>query len=182
MNKALKYGLFLCILGIIVGCLLALVNYVTKDRIAAIEQEKVFSVLNEFDDSSEWADVSANLNDGITAIYKNNDNVYAYKTLTYGYGNGEMVVITFIKDNEIKKVMIVSTSGQTKGVGSQVEDASYLNVFTDKNISEYANKSAMDHSNKDVDVISGATYSSRSIVDAVILASTHYGSEVQNNG
>ena len=173
MKKPVKYALFLGTLGLIVGLLLALVNMVTKPYIKANEDNKVKDALNSYIQSDNWQEVKSDE----AIIYKlNQDNktIYAIKTSGKGYNSGEIVIMTFISDNKIDKINLVSMNGQTSGIGTQISKEEYLDSFIGKSIDVYANDNALDHKKGDVDVISGATYSSRGLLDALIKACNSY--------
>ncbi|MBQ7276290.1 MAG: FMN-binding protein [Bacilli bacterium] len=182
-QKAIKYGIFLCVLGIIVGVLLSVVNAITKPVIDNYEKEKVNNLLLDYNDTYDWND--SDITDSIENLHPQILNVYAgklngeevvrvYKVQTTGYSSGAIVSMIYIENNKIMKVSIVSTTSQTKGVGSKVEDLSYLKIYEGKSCSEYNNDVAQNHNNKSVDVISGATVSSRGVISAVIIACTEH--------
>ena len=178
-EKAIKYGLFLCVLGIVVGVLLSVVNAITKPVIENFEKEKVQALLNEYNSDYDWSD--CDITDTIPDLNPQILNVYAgkvdgievvrvYKVQTTGYSSGAIVSMIYIENNTIMKVSLVSLQSQTKGVGSKIEDESYLKVYEGKKCSEYKNDLAQNHNSKSVDVISGATISSRGVISAVIIA------------
>src|SRR5690554_8101924 len=100
MNKTLKYGLFLLVLGVIVAGLLAIVNSITAPIIAENQLREVLPMLEEIDeDSDEFKDVTENYDDlplsinKIFAGYKDGkDNTIIYWTSTIGYGGGEVKI------------------------------------------------------------------------------------------
>ena len=183
VKKAIKYGLILCILGVLVGTLLSIVNAVTKPRIDKIEENKVMNLLKSYNENYDWNDYDItsqvkNKDDQISNVYVGRvdgvEKVRIYKVQTTGYSSGAIITLIFIEENVIKKVSIVSASGQTKGVGSKVEDDKYLDIYIGKQCSEYNNDLATNHNSKSVDVISGATVSSRGVITAVIIACTQH--------
>ncbi|NLH54698.1 MAG: hypothetical protein GX482_04225, partial [Acholeplasmataceae bacterium] len=76
MNKTIRYALFLLVLGIIAGGLLAVVNSFTAPIIEERQREAVMEALNEHFDYPEYSldrsDEYTDLTSEITAIY------YAY--------------------------------------------------------------------------------------------------------
>lgn len=181
MPKALKYGLFLGVLGIIVGALLGLVNFITKPIIEKAELEKVVSTLNAVNSNYTWEESSI---DGVYRVGKdNNGNIqmYVYKTSTRGYKSGNLEIMTFIQNDKISKVVLLSMSDQTKGIGTQISNDTYLEGFVGKDVSDYYNtlSSTYNSKNNQVEIISGATYSSRGVVDALIIASNNYVNNVK---
>lgn len=183
MPKAVKYGLFLGILGLIVGLLLAFVNSITAPIIEAQGLAKVEETLNLVNDSYTWSksDVSDNNVDGCYIGKDTNGNIqmYAYQTTTTGYKSGEIVIMTFIQNDEIIKVVLISMTDQTKGIGTQIENETYLTHFEGSAVTKYYNTSANDYTSSNVDVISGATYSSRAVISGIILACNEYMNRVR---
>lgn len=184
MPKPVKYGLFLGVLGIIVGALLALVNYVTAPIIKEQELKKITETLNLVNDSYEWTlgETDNSLIDGVYLGKDENGDImmYAYKTTTLGYKSGEIAIMTFIQNDKIVKVVLISMKDQTKGIGTQIENETYLDTFIGKDVSEYQNDTSSSHTKNDIDVISGATYSSRGVIDGVIRACDEYKQGGQN--
>ena len=175
MPKAVKYGIFLGVLGIIVGILLGLVNHITKPIIEKAEAQKVVDSLNEVNNTYTWEESDI---DNVYRVGKDSDGnikMYVFKTNTKGYKSGELEILTFIYDDKIENVVILKMSDQTKGIGTKIADEDYLKSFVGKDVNDYYKKSSTNFNNKNsVDVISGATYSSRGLIEALIIASNNY--------
>ncbi len=180
MPKAVKYGLFLGVLGIIVGLLLGLVNFITKPIIAKAEEEKIVSALNEVNSSYQW--VASDI-DNVYRVGTDNEGnieVYVFKTSTKGYKSGELQILTFIASDKIQEVVILKMTDQTKGIGTKIANEDYLAGFKDRSVFDFYGKANTDFSSRtSVDVISGATYSSRGLVEALIIASNYYVNNVK---
>ena len=175
MPKALKYGIFLGSLGIIIGALLGIVNYITKPIIEKTEKNKIVESLNAVNNTYTWEESEIENVYQVGKDESGNIQMYVYKTTTNGYKSGEIEILTFIKNDLIEKVVILSASDQTKGIGTQIESDDYLNSFVGKSVEEYYNKDISKYNNKNsVDVISGATYSSKAVIEALIKASNYY--------
>ena len=102
MNKPLKYSIFLTVLGIIAGFLLAFVNSITAPVIEARKKEEVIKALQEHFDYQDFS-VSkiANYNDKtITDIFFAFDNnklaAVIYQTKASGY-QSDVVALVSIK-------------------------------------------------------------------------------------
>ena len=175
MPKAVKYGIFLGVLGIIVGCLLGLVNHITKPIIEKAEAQKVIDSLNAVNNTYTWQESDI---DGVYRVGCDEDGnikMYVFKTTTKGYKSGDLEILTFIYDDKIADVVILKMSDQTKGIGTKIADSDYLKSFVGKDVKDYYQKSSTSFNNKNsVDVISGATYSSRGLIEALIIASNNY--------
>ncbi len=188
MNKSVKYALFLIILGIICAGILAIVNAWTSPIINKKKLEKVIETLEKVDNVNEWEDITdinkQTLSEGITALYiaKDKDNkeekTIAYNIITNGYNNGEINTLVFIdiSSNKIIKVDITYAYNQTKDIGSKIMEDSYLSIFNNVKISTYVNDSIYNHNSNSSDIISGATTSSRAVIEAVIITANHYSS------
>ncbi|MBP5408169.1 MAG: FMN-binding protein [Bacilli bacterium] len=180
MPKAVKYGLFLGVLGIIVGTLLGLVNFITKPIIKKTEEAKVVASLNSVNDQYTWKESE------IQDVYRvgldeNNEiKMYVFKTTTKGYKSGDLEIMVFIADDKIEEIVILKMTDQTKGIGTKISDEEYLNSFKGRSVDEFYNKQSADYNNKNsIDVISGATYSSRGLLQALIYASNTYVNNVK---
>ena len=180
MPKAVKYGLFLGVLGIIVGLLLGLVNFITKPIIAKAEEEKVVKALNEVNSSYTWIESDI---DNVYRVGTDNDgnkHVYVFKTSTKGYKSGELQILTFIANDEIQEVVILKMTDQTKGIGTKIANQDYLDAYKGRSVYDFYGKASTEFSPRtSVDVISGATYSSRGLIEALIIASNYYVNNVK---
>lgn len=186
MNKTIKYTLFMVVLGVIISFSLAFVNEITYPIIEEQKIEKVKESLLEVDNVNEWETYSNMINisndEYIEEVYvsKNSNNelqYIAYLTNTKGYSNGKIESIIFIDNinKKIKKVKIISIENQTKGIGSLIlDDPNYVKSFENKSVDKYVNDSVNNHNSESSDVISGATISSRGVIQAVISACNNY--------
>lgn len=188
MNKYLKYFLLMIIVGFIFSSLLAIINEITYPIIENNKIEKIKTILEKVDNSNKWITGSDNINIGddeyiddvfISVDENNNIIIIAYLLTTKGYANGNIELIVFINNtkNIINGVEIINIENQTKGVGSLiVDDENYVKVFNNQNVSKYINDNINNHNSESVDIISGATISSRAVVQGVITACNNYKS------
>lgn len=186
MNNTIKYTLFMIILGVVVSFLLAIVNEITYPIIEEQKLAKVQKSLLEVDSENKWMSGNniINISDDeyIEEVYISYDNDSNYYTIAYlinttGYSNGNIESLIFIDNvkKTIKKVEIISIENQTKGVGSLiVDDENYVKKFENINITNYENDNINNHNSESIDVISGATISSRGVIQAVISACNNY--------
>lgn len=173
LPKALHYSLLLMILGIIVGSLLSLVNGFTSPIIEENKMKIIIPVLEEIvPEGKEFKMVTDKFKDRDKTI-KNIFIAYSdanqaekiaviYWVETKGYGNGavETLVAIDLKNDKFIDLQVVSTQGQTPGIGDIIETYDF----------KLAGKSL----DSNVDNISGATYSANAVIDAVRISSTHY--------
>lgn len=186
MNKYLKYFIFMVLLGLIVSLSLSFINELTAPMIEKQKLKKVEQSLLKVDSTNKWVSGENYINisddEGIDSIYislndKNEYQFIAYYIVTKGYSNGNIESLIFINNNKktINNVEIINIENQTKGIGSLIkDDPNYVNNFKDVKIEKYFNDNINNHNNESSDIISGATISSRGVVQAVITASNNY--------
>jgi len=186
MNKYIKYVLFMTILGLIVSLSLSLINELTYPIIEEQKLKKVEKSLLKVDSTNEWiiGENYININDdeNIESIFISiNDNkeyqIIAYYIITKGYSNGNIESIVFIDSNQntINSVEIINIENQTKGIGSLIQDdPNYVLNYKNVKIDKYINDNINNHNSESIDIISGATISSRGVVQAVIIACNNY--------
>ncbi|XMB72839.1 FMN-binding protein [Mycoplasmatota bacterium WC30] len=177
MNKGLKAGLVLLILGIICGTLLATVNYLTAEKIADNEAAAQFDALKEFYfdveddnfDSYKLTDLFA-LNkleledDTVDSIFilrdKENDDIEAlgYLVSAYGYSGDAPILMLIVvnSDMSIQGYSVVSHK-ETTGFGADI-------VGNDFNISNVTDLSGFDS-------VSGVTFTSDGILECFNIVS-----------
>ncbi len=143
-----------------VALMLAVVNKVTKDRIAENEvKAKQEAILDIFKDGSEVTPFE--LASGETVyIVKNGDTLLGYcvDAVGTGYVDEISMMIGIGTDHKVTGARIVSMS-ETPGVGSKTAAPSFLERFV-----------GIDHAvtiGEDVDGITGASFSSRGVAQAV---------------
>jgi len=183
MNKTLKYGLFLLVLGVIVAGLFAIVNSITAPIIAENELKEVLPMLEDIDeDNDEFKDVTEDYEElpisilKIFAGYKDGkNNSIIYWTSTIGYGGGEINVLTAIdvNSNQVIDTIVTGAVAQTAGIGDKIFDFDF----------DVAGNPVVNYANINVDtavgsgdlaVISGATISVKGVYSGIIIASTHF--------
>lgn len=183
LPKFLHYGLFLFIMGILVGGLLALVNSFTAPIIAQKELDKAkeyFEVL--VPDADRIVDASndyGRLPSGLRTVFhaydaNNNLETVLYWTSTVGWEAGAIAVITAI-DVSSKKIVgayVTSAVGQTPGYGMKIFDHDFK--FASKDAAIYAELDIPALANTEFDIISGATISSKAVILGVQIATKHF--------
>lgn len=169
MNKTIRYALFLLVLGIIAGGLLAVVNSFTAPIIEERQREAVMEALNEHFDYPEYSlDRSHEYPDRtseITAIYFafDEENVAAviYQVTTQGYGGAVVSLVGIKADGTFDDVAVVEAKNETPNLGTQI-------IGHDFGIK---NESVNDYS---YDTIGGATKSSEAVHFAIDIAAEHF--------
>lgn len=188
MNKILKYAVIMMTVGGIISLLLTLINMITEPIIEKEKINRVSEVLNKVSNIDSWKsgnDLIDINNDSIEEVYLSYKDgeikYYGYLISTKGYSDGKIETIVFIDNNtnKIHSVNIISIEGQTKGIGSQIiDDENYIKIFNEVDVKKYANDSVNKHNSGSSDIISGATISSKAVVEAVIIACNNFYNEV----
>ena len=157
----------LLVITMCVAALLSLVNYITKDRIAENEAEEIRKAVSKlFPEYTELtaSEIETSLDDktlkGFYAV-KNGDTVIGYyaNVSPKGFKGPVGMLVGMKTDGTVCGIEIIS-SGETPGIGDKILKRSFL----DKIISgKY-------------DTISGATYSSRAVINGTKTAISAYQS------
>jgi electron transport complex protein RnfG len=103
------------------------------------------------------------LEDEVYMIYQDNDKVgYAFMASGSGYGGNIDILVGLDNSFGIKGVSILSQT-ETPGVGSKITESSFTDQFKGLSVSDIALKSEGGR----IDAITGATISSRAVVNAI---------------
>ncbi len=183
LPKPLFYGLFLLILGIIIGGLLAGVNALTAPLIAENELEQVRPIIAEkiAPDCDKIEDATlllGRLPSEIKKVFYAYENdvrtTIIYWTTTIGYNGGEVKTLTAITlaDGSILNVAVSTANNQTSGIGDQI--LTYNFPYSGADASDYASETTDSFKKGDPEIISGATVSSKAVLGGVIIAANHF--------
>ena len=174
----LRIGGTLLLICAIVALVLSFVNTVTQEKIAQNETEQKRTAMVELfgSDKIEYTELDRLESDGerVEAVYRVAEDGstvgYSVLVLSPGFGGDVQLMVAATADKTVIGVKIVSMS-ETPGLGARVDDADYL--------SQYAGVTA-GLSASEVDMISGATKSSKAVlngvVDALAALDGHLGS------
>ncbi len=159
-NELVKPTVVLLCICIIIPLALAVTNMVTVDRIARLEQKNSFETMKKLiaaDNFNQKENKSEDFK--YHEAVKNKEIIaYIFKTAAKGYG-GEVSVMTAISpDGEVLNVAILDVSNETPGLGQNVTKKDFYSQFIGKN-----GKISI----KDVDTVTGATFSSRAVTNAI---------------
>ena len=168
MQKTLPSLILMLVCAVVCG-LLAAANMVTKDKIAQAEAEKVQKSLTAVFGEDTYTELE-NTVEGITAVYQKSDGLMIYDITADGYAKGGIRALIGVNaEGTVASVGIVSLA-ETPGLGTKINDPAYLAQYE-------GTQGAKDAP----DAISGATYSSKGLRNAVDLAihAFHQTKEVQ---
>jgi len=159
MKEILRYGIILGVICLVASGLLAGVNSFTKARIIAQAQQEEEASLKEVVPEAAHFEAVRSGNDIIyyRAHDKNAKLVgIAFKASGKGYSSEIETMVGMAADGRIIAIKILSQN-ETPGLGAQVIEPSFTRQFANKNIQ---------HLNE-VQAITGATISSKAVLDAV---------------
>lgn len=157
MKEMIRYGLVLSIICIVAAGLLAGVNSLTKGRI--LEQARAEEEASLKEVIPEGVSFEAIKSDSDTLYYKAYDQSkkfigIAFKASGKGYSSTIETMVGMLKDGTITAIKVLSQN-ETPGLGARVSGSDFTGQFKDKkDLSE-------------VVAITGATISSKAVIDAV---------------
>ncbi len=155
----IRYGFILAIICMIASASLAGVNARTKNKI--IEQSKAEENAS-LKEVLAGAEVFKPVKSGSDIIYYkayNKENKFigaAFKASKKGYSSVVETIAGLTKDGTITAIKIINQN-ETPGLGSRVTEAGFTSRFSDKKIPDL----------NEVQAITGATISSRAVIESV---------------
>ena len=157
-NKAYPV-VFLSVIVIVSVVLLMAVNSLTSSIVESRRVEEITGILeNIFPEMSEYE-----LEDEVYIIYEDGEKAgYAFMASGSGYGGNIDILVGLDSGFGIKGVSILSQT-ETPGVGNRITESSFTDQFKGLSASDIALKSE----GGKIDAITGATISSRAVVDAI---------------
>lgn len=161
--KYLRIVLTLCLITAVVGALLALVNGLTKDKIAENAQEAMNQAVAAIFGTCEASELSGDYDGPVTGVYRVTAGGEALGFCVYvtpnGYGGAVELMVGLTPEGKVAGISVVS-HGETPNIGTKVlEDPAYLG--------QYNGISAPVTFGEGIDAISGATRSSNAVRDGV---------------
>ncbi len=182
MKETIKLGMILLIITVVSAGVLAVSNMLTKDKIAEMEIAASLDSLRDiFDESKEYKaldegklnEIKAS-NDSIVEIFEVYDNEvlygYAIKTKSKGFGDSDLIIMTgFSNDGNVVGMRLLEHS-ETAGIGSKAEEPEFTEKFVGKSVETEIT----------VDGISGATYTTRGVLDGVNAAREVFNTQLSN--
>lgn len=176
MKETLKLGIVLLLITAVSAGVLAVSNNVTKDKIIQLEIENSFAALEDiFGDEYNFKFMDKDKQDKITddngeivevfEVYDGEElSGYAIKTVSGGY-SGNLIVLTGISidDGQIMGMKLLE-HGETPTLGGKATEPEFEERFPGKSIEEEV----------EVEVISGATVTSKGVIKGVNIARELY--------
>lgn len=187
MRDIIKTVMVLALIALISGALLGIVNSFTQVDSEEQLRNKLALVYNE---PSKLTRLELNNSPGLNPtldkeitgygavldVFIANDGTYVMRSLGKGGYGGDIELLIAIKDNKIMSIAPFKHA-ETPGLGTKGFDESYLAAFYNKDITDI-DKFSIVKSNasndSEIRTISGATYTSNAIANAVNIAAYWY--------
>lgn len=166
MKKILHLTLFLALISGIAGIALGFANDMTAPVIEAnnLKAEKANLKVIYPDVADEaFTIVNENVSDTIEKVFKVEGKGYIFKMKVKGYKEGTSFLVALNADGTVYDYVAIS-NGDTQGLGTKVTEAEYRETLKGKNA---ADESIL------ADTISGATVSSKPVVEGIVEAAKY---------
>jgi electron transport complex protein RnfG len=139
--------------------LLGLTDNLVRDKIEWQKEQKIQRMLFEiFPNMTEHT-----LEGDIYMIYSNGAEIgFAFLAVGKGYGGLIDILVGLENETTIKGVTIVSHL-ESPGLGARITESVFTNQFTGLNIDDVV----LTRDDGEIDAITGATISSRAVIDAI---------------
>lgn len=133
-------------------------------------EEKCISLMGEGDYSivPDWIEAGYSIEkpDSISKLILKNDGTTAFEIIANGYNKGGLdLLIAMNTDGSIKGIEVVSIT-ETPGLGTNVNNADFLSLFSGFSENAVIVKKTPSSQNE-VEAVTGATYSSKGVASAV---------------
>jgi electron transport complex protein RnfG len=159
MKEMIRYGLILALICVVASASLAVVNSITKPRIIAQAQAEEETSLKQVLPQAQNFEPVKSGEDILYYKAHDKDNKFlgvAFKTQAKGYSSTIETMVGMTKDGTITAIKILSQN-ETPGLGARITEVEFTGQFTERNIQ------GLDK----VQAITGATISSRGVIDSV---------------
>lgn len=191
-SKAFKNCLALLLITLVAGLALAFVNEITLKPIETAEYNAKMAGYEEVFQSAEFAEIDNSSQlideynsdkncsvDDVLAVKDENGNVVGYvmsATSPSGYGGNVTVAIGInCADDSITGMKVLAQS-ETAGLGARCTEDEFKSQFKtlSANVIAYVKGGNADHTNNEIDAISGATITTNAVTEAVNTATDFY--------
>ncbi len=172
MKEMVRYGIILGLICSVASGVLAGVNQLTKQKIADQAQQEEDASLKEVVPGA--VNFEPVVSGDEVAYYKAYDAVggligIAFKSSAQGYSSVIATMAGMRKDGIILAIKVLSQN-ETPGLGSQVSQSAFTNRFSDISI----------QNTDDIQAITGATISSRAVIDSVAKRGRELWEQIKN--
>lgn len=162
MKEMMRYGFILALICIIAAGLLAVVNRLTGPKILAAALSEEQAALGEIMPLAGEFFTVKSPNDSAILYYKAFDKQkkligYVFKAGGKGYSSVVETLVGIFVDGKISAIKVISLN-ETPGLGMRVKEDTFTDQFSQQN--------SLDLSS--IQAITGATISSRAVIDSVM--------------
>ncbi|MBQ9117154.1 MAG: RnfABCDGE type electron transport complex subunit G [Clostridia bacterium] len=168
-----KICAILLVITMCVAFLLSFVNAITKDTIAANEAAQVSEALSKlFSGASNPTSnpIGGSFDSTVNGFYEVKDGEtlvgYYADVSPVGFKGAVNMMVALDTEGKVMGVQIL-THSETIGIGTKIEEPEFLSGFVGKSGSLEYKKGAGANENGVIDGISGATYSSKAVINGV---------------
>ena len=166
----------LVVICLVCSAILAVLNDITAPIISANSRAETLaayeSVLPEGTSADDMTELENLTTENVEGAVKTSSGAVAVKAAASGYSGKDVTVyVAFDAEGTVSNISI-DASTQTTGIGSKVADSSFASGFVGWNGGKVANGTP-------VDALSGATYSSNAVFNAVNAAIDCYNNEIK---
>lgn len=154
------YPIFLLTIVVFISVsLLVVINNITLQRVKAQQEAEIVNLLVKiFPKMSDYE-----YKNEIYFIYEDDKEIgYAFLAVGKGYGGEIDILVGLDEDFTVKEVTIISHT-ETPGLGGKITEASFRDQFKGLSVDDIA----LRKDGGKVDAITGATISSKAVVEAV---------------
>ncbi len=152
----------LLVICIVVSALLGLTNYITADKIAAINEENTAASMQEVLPADSYTEIPYTGSDPIVAaVYEAAGAGYVVEVTPSGFGGEIDMVVGIASDGTVSGLSIISMS-ETSGLGANASRDSFRSQFVGK-----SGTLAVTKDGGEIDALTGATITSRAVTNGV---------------
>ena len=175
MKNIIKNAIILTLITLVAGSALAFVYSITKEPIAQAEikatqeaYKTVFDTAEEFKELelAEYNDENGAVVSAVSSAVKGDDIIgFVMTTAAKGYGGDIKVAVGIDKNGALTGISILDAANETPGLGAKVKEDDFTSQFAGVKASELDSQ---------VDAISGATFSTNGVKNAVDAAFNYF--------
>lgn len=166
MKRKVISPLILTLVSVIVCALLVIANALTKDKIIAAQKQKSMQTLSETFGEADYKQLDMEIS-GIDAVYQGGEKTI-FELTADGYAKSGLHILVGFENDKVCGIGFLDV-GETPGLGTKVRDnKSFAEQFLSASDDTY-----------DFEVITGATYSSKGMKNAVDTAINVYNEYIK---
>lgn len=158
MKEMIRYGFTLTLICTVASASLAVVNSITKPKIIAqAKSEEETSLKGVLPEANKFEPVRAGEDTVYYKAFKDNKFIaVAFKSSGKGYSSVIQTMVGMTKGGVITAIKVLSQN-ETPGLGARVSEPSFTHQFANTNLQGL----------NEIQAITGATISSKAVIDSV---------------